>query len=906
MTTKKLLLLCCFAWLANNLCAQQLDSLRVTYRADNQPLTGIFKALEGLTKCSFFYSDTAWARQKMTIEVQNQPLALVLDRLVQGSEMGYLFYRDYAVILMPKEVLNTVYTADYYNTLSVARRQKDSTMVDLPNQISIGSSERIHPTGRAKVNFRIRDEEGKEPIGGAAVSWPNLTGKNTATDKEGQTEIVIPTGEQIVTVQAVGYVPFEGRVLVWNDGSAEIRLQSMPNLLSEVQIKADAADANVSKAQIGVTRLDPKAIKKLPTLLGEADVVRSLLLTTGVTSVGEGASGFNVRGGDTDQNLMLQDEMILFNSSHALGFFSTFNTDLVSKVELYKSIIPAEYGGRLSSVLDVRMSEGNTEKWKMKGGVGLVSGRLGAEGPLRKGSTSLSIGGRVSYADWVLKLFRQLELRRSSASFYDANMGITHRWKQKNSLTISMYSAGDQFTYNNLFGFDYRTFSGQLIYKRSISEQFFSRFSLSVGDYQSEQSNQEGVNSGTLRSGIRYYKMKESLSRRWHSKLKTDAGIEGVYYQVQPGTQAPIGSISNVVTRSLEREQAAEAAIWVSGEWDANTRLTLTGGARLNHYRFLGAKTVLTYSGTPSIANISDTIAYGSGSTIAQFTYAEPRFSLRYRLNRRSSIKTGYSRTSQFVNQIFNTDTPTPTSQFQLSTPYIPPFRAHNVAAGYFYNTYNNQWEMSGEVFYRNIDKLWDYRDFAKLTVNPNLETEIRQGKGLAYGFELSAKTNRPLYNGQLGYTYSRALRQVGGINKGQWYASNFDKPHVLNMVFNYQPSQRHTLTFNFTYSTGRPTTAPLTSYRLGGNIIVPVYAPRNQSRIPDYHRLDIAYTIGQGYNKRKTFKTSWNLSLYNVYARKNAFSVFFSQAPDLSTVANRLAILGTVFPAITLNIETK
>jgi hypothetical protein len=567
--------------------------------------------------------------------------------------------------------------------------------------------------------------------------------------------------------------------------------------------------------------------------------------------------------------------------------------------------MPAQFGGRLASVVDVQMRDGDFDHWKVKAGGGPLTGRLSIEGPLVKGKSALIAGIRASYTDWALRLSRRPEVRRSSASFYDFNFRYTHRLNEKNSLTLAGHASDDAFIYNQEFGFDYRTLAGQLTYKHTFHSDLFNRLSMVASDYRSSQTNFEGTDGGNLTNGVSYIKLKEQLS--WHPdrKLRTEMGLESVYYLVQPGKQEPIGPTSVIARKNVEQERGLESALFGNLEWDISPQLTVIGGLRLNHYRFLGPKTVFTYDPTIAPENLSDSIRYGKGQTIAQYTNLEPRLSGRFRLDARSSIKAGYSRTSQFINQIFNTDTPTPTSQYQLSTPYIRPFRSHNFALGYFRNTRDNVWEMSGELFYRIIDRLWDYRDFARLTANEKLETEIRNGNGKAYGFECSVKTARKPVNGQLGYTFSRTLRQVSGIDKGRWYPGNADKPHNLILVVNFQPSQRHTLTFNFTYSTGRPTTAPLTNYRFQNNLIVPVYSPRNQLRIPDYHRLDISYTIGRGYNKRKTLKTSWNFSVYNVYARRNAFSVFFTPAPDLSPVANRLATLGTIFPAITLNIET-
>ncbi|MDX1912859.1 MAG: carboxypeptidase-like regulatory domain-containing protein, partial [Saprospiraceae bacterium] len=886
--------------------AQSLDSLFIRLDAQESSLSAVFQHLESRYPIRFYFSAAALPAAPVKTDAMAAPLPVVLRQLLKNTGLDFFFYRHYGVAVAPESVIATEYAAGYYAALEALRAAPASSEIPPAVQVfSIGDAQNIRPDGRVKLSGQVRDAQSGEGVARAVCNWSGASDGSVTCDGRGNFSIEISAGTYSLRLERLGYEPVEVALLAYNDGEIILPMDPANTVLAEAVIKARATDNNVRNARIGTVTLDPKAIKKLPTLMGEVDVVRSLLLITGVTSTGEGAAGFNVRGGDVDQNLMLQDEMVLFNASHALGFFSSYNPDLVQGIELHKSILPAHYGGRLASILDVQMRDGDLEKWKIKGGAGPVSARFSVEGPVIKNKASLIGGVRASFSDWVLGLSKRPELQRSSASFYDVNLRYTHRLNSKNHLTVSGYNAADAFVYDQSFGFDYSTVGGQLAYKHFWGEKGVSRLSLAVSDYQSTQTDYEGADGGTLKNGIRYFKVKEHITLRRRKGLQWDLGAESILYRVQPGEQQPLGERSIIAAKKLERETGLEAALFGSVEWEISSAWLLSGGFRLNHYRYLGPKTVFAYNPVISEENVSDTLRYGAGKTIASYWSPEPRVSLRYRLDPFRSIKAGYSRTSQFINQIFNTDSPTPTSQYQLSTNYLQPFRAHNYAIGYFRNTRKNTWEFASELFYRDIDRLWDFRDFADLIANKTIETEIRHGIGRAYGFELSAKTTRPVYNGQFGYTYSRAERRVQGISRGDWYPSNFDKPHIINLVFNYQPNQRHTWTFHFTYSTGRPTTAPLTNYRLNNNIIVPVYAPRNQVRIPDYHRLDISYTIGRGYNKRKTFRTSWNFSIYNVYARKNAFSVFFEPNVFQQPVAKRLAILGTVFPAITLNIET-
>jgi len=356
----------------------------------------------------------------------------------------------------------------------------------------------------------------------------------------------------------------------------------------------------------------------------------------------------------------------------------------------------------------------------------------------------------------------------------------------------------------------------------------------------------------------------------------------------------------------LETEQGLESAVFANLEATVTPALIISAGVRAMLYQFMGATTIYEYANPdqPSENTITGTKEFGSGEKIASYNNIEPRLSMRYRFSDVSSIKLGYSRTSQYINQIFNTDSPTPSSQWQLSTSYLKPQKSHNTSIGYFRNFEENLWETSFELYYRDIDQLYDYKDFANLIVNDHLETELLSGIGRSYGAELSIKKKKGELNGWLSYTLSRSERQIEGINRDEWYPSNFDKTHDISLVMNYQPNRRNTLTFNFSYFTGRPTTPPVGNYRTSNGLIVPIYSERNQFRIPDYHRLDVAYTLGKGYKKDQKFQTSWTISVYNVYARKNAFSVFFTQAAFRQAQANKLAVLGSAIPSITFNIE--
>ncbi|WP_170110209.1 TonB-dependent receptor [Flavilitoribacter nigricans] len=885
--------------------AQNLEDLKITATFEATPTAEVLSTIQATHPVAFYFRSEDLPSAPVSITFQETPLPEVMNRLLAPGGLEYLIYRDYGIVIFPANYLTANYTADFYQALD----QQLSGGADPGNQDpdrTIGSLETMRPSGRARISGQILDNQTEEPIIGATLFFTDINA-GTATDVDGNFQIEVPSGRHDLSIEYVGYQKIIESVAVLGDGELRVRLEKEAVNLEEVLVKAEALDVNVESTQIGVEQLDVKSINKLPSFLGEVDVVKSLLLQPGVSTIGEGAIGFNVRGGEVDQNLIMQDDGMLFSSSHALGFFSSFNTELISFVTLYKGNLPAQFGGRLASVLNVEMRDGSFRDYRLKGGVGLVSTKVSFEGPVVKEKSSFITGFRSSYSDWVLNFVKLPEIRRSSAKFYDLNFRYTHRLDEKNTLSLAAYSSHDRFTYNELFGFDYNTLMGQAIYKKIFSDDLFSKLSFTASRYESTQLDLDGADASELDNNITYYKIREQLTYTPSRELQWDAGISSILYQVEPGAISPLGNLSQVIPGELEKEQGLESAAFLNGNWTLSPAFSISGGLRFAAYQFLGPKTVFEYADpeNPSGENVVTTTRYNNGKVIAAYTSLEPRLSMRYRLGPSASVKAGYSRTSQFINLIANTNTPTPNSLWQLSTDYIRPLRSHNFSVGYFKNFDNNNWETSLETYGRLIDDLFDYKDFADLTMNDQLETELLGGIGRAYGLEMSVRKREGIVNGSLSYTLSRTERQVEGINEGNWFPSNFDKPHDLSMVFNFQPNQRYTLTFNFIYGTGRPTTAPIGSYVEVNDLVVPIYSDRNQLRVPDYHRLDLAFTMGQSHKVNKKVKTSWTISLYNIYGRANAFSVFFTQRPFNTPRANKLSVLGNVFPALTFNFET-
>ena len=855
-----------------------------------------------------FFEEDQLPKGEISLDLKNATIREALDAILEGSILDFVDYRDRVYVIGSAITIGTEFDAAYY--AAVADRIEE----DLPatsqgepaGPAYIGTLESLGADGLATITGQITDQSSGESFIGATVQVENNTAA-AATDVDGNYELRLRPGSYTLVISYVGFGANRREVKVSGSGEYDIALGASGTNLQEIVVTEQGADANVNRVQAGVQRLDLAQLEKLPTFMGEADVVKALLLNPGVSSIGEGASGFNVRGGEIDQNLLLMDNGALINSSHALGFFSTYNADVIKSVDLYKANMPARFGGRLASVLDVQMRDGNFDHFRVKAGIGPVTGKIMAEGPIVKDRSSFIVGARSSYANWALQLASVDDVKNSSTFFFDGNLRFTQRIGESSTLILQGYGSQDDFTFNNQFAFDYQTTMGQATWKQIFSDKLYADLSVVYSDYQSSQSDLRTRTAEQIDNGIKYFTIKPKVNFDASEKLQMEGGLEINRYTVNPGRRTPASTESFVEAASLEDEQALEANAFLSADYAFSDRFSISAGIRYTNYRFLGPGTEFLYEdGIPARGGITDSVRFNAGETINAFNSLQPRLSMRFRLNGNASIRAGYGRTAQFLNQIFVSDSPTPSSQYQLATRYIPPFLSHNVSLGYFINKDDNNVELGAEIYARQIDQLWDYRDFAEVLVNPTLETEILIGEGRAYGLELSGKRKVGTLNGLVSYTYSSTQRRIPGINNGEYYNSNFDKPHNFVATINWNPNKRNTLTANFTYGTGRPVTAPVGSYRVENGLSVPVYSDRNAVRIPDYHRLDLAYTLGKGYDETKKFQTSWTISLYNVYGRKNAFSVFYTQAPDRSNVANRLAVLGTVFPAITFNIETR
>lgn len=765
----------------------------------------------------------------------------------------------------------------------------------------------------------VKDVKTGKPIQGVNIVVLDVS-KGYVTAKDGYYTVQLPPGKYILRFTHVGYRAVQDTISLQGMLFREITMADDSKDLEEVVVTSEAPDRNVRKVEIGVSQLTIRSIRRIPPLMGEVDVVRSLLLLPGVTTVGEGASGFNVRGGSADQNLILFDDAPVFNSSHLMGFFSVFNPDVVRDVTLNRGGVAATYGGRASSVLDVKIKEPDAEKWGVNGGIGIISSRLGVEGPIIKNKLSILAAVRASFNDFLFKLAPP-NLRGTTANFYDITSKLKYQPNEKHTLTLTGYLSTDVFKLasDSLSGqeinasstkFNYQTANAVLRWNYFMSKQLNLATSLILSRYHADLSSPDSSNAFRLESGVWHRQLKADLIYTLNEIHQWQGGLSVIDYSIQPNTRTP-GPNSNVLPVDLAREQAYEVAAYIQDEWKVSADLALIAGLRYSALLNRGPASVRTYqeNGPRQDETVTSVQTYGTGKIYHTVGGFEPRLAVRWLVGGGRSIKAGYSRLRQYIQQVTNTTAALPTSRWHLSDTYTKPVIADQWSLGYFLNTADNAIEASGEVYYKTLTNAIDYRDGAELQLAQAVETQIVQGSGRAYGVEGLLRKNKGRWTGFMSYTYARTFLTMNSayvaeqINNGNPYPANYDKPHTLNILATYRPNTWFNMSLNFTYSTGRPTTQPAAIARIAG-VLVPIYVNRNQQRVPDYHRLDFSMTFEQNPAKKKRNQSSWVFSVYNVYAHKNAYSVFYKLSPASGTDAYKLSIFGTAFPSLTYNFK--
>lgn len=751
---------------------------------------------------------------------------------------------------------------------------------------------------RYSISGHVKDAASGEELIGAAVIIDDL-GKGTVSNVYGFYSLSLKPGLYQLTYSYIGYKVQTRTVNLDEDVVINIELREDITELEEVTIMAEGPRAHIQKAQMGVNKLQIREIRRIPTLMGEVDVIKAIQLLPGVQASSEGASGFSVRGGNPDQNLILLDEATVYNASHLMGFFSVFNNDAVKDVKLYKGDIPADFGGRLSSLLDVRMKEGNMKKFSGSGGIGTISSRLTLEGPLKKDKTSFLLAGRRTYADVFLPFAKDEDVRKSTLFFYDLNAKVNHIFNEKNRLYISAYAGRDVF--ENIFArmaFGNQTYT--LRWNHVFSGNLFSNFTLVHSRYQYELGTPEGeANSFLWESSLVDYGAKADFNYFITPEHTLKFGLLTTYHDFESGSAKGIGDQALFGEFILPHNFALENGLYLSAESSLGERWNIKYGLRYSSFHNVGKATVYNYD---DHYEATDSTVYRKSEFFNHYGGFEPRLAMSFILNEASSLKASYSRTRQYIHLAQNSTAGTPLDVWFPSSPNTEPQLSDQVSVGYFRNLWGNRLETSVEVYYKEMRNSIDFKDHAELLMNRHMEGEIRIGEGTSVGLELLIRKNTGRLTGWVSYTLSKTERVVPGINNGNAYAAPYDKPHDLALVLNYEISKRIWVSGNWVYSTGLPVTFPTGRFEYMGNI-APVYSDRNAYRMPDYHRLDLSVSLGARDKPDRKWGWDLNLSVYNAYARKNAWAINFVQdETDPSVTHAEMTYLFSVIPALTFN----
>ena len=904
--------------------AQKDNPALITASFNKATFEEFVKEAESQTKYQFYYNPAQTDSILISASFKQEPLEQVMEKAMAESGLEFSADVDLRSVFITKEkkIISELppgfsapekkvkeeksddqFVVDYFDAGGKKTWEKKEKLYE------IGQKTRTIKAGNATISGQVRNAHTGEAVLAASVFVENPF-IGATSDAFGNFSISVPKGPHTLKVRSMGMLDEEYKIVLYSDGKLDIGLTENVVSLKEVEVRADR-DLNVSQAQMGSETVNIKAIKQVPSIMGEPDVLRVVLTLPGVKSVGEASTGFNVRGGSADQNLILFNDATVYNPTHLFGFFSAFNSDVTDGVELYKSSVPAKYGGRLSSVLEVSPRYGNKKKVEGKAGIGLLTSRFTLEGPILKDRTSFIIGGRATYSNWILRMLKNEEYRNSKGSFYDVNVNLTHEINEKSNLYFTGYFSRDEFKLRSdtIYGYDNK--NATLKWKNIFSNKLIGTFSGSVSQYgYTVRAESNPVNAYNMAFDIGQVNMHAGFSYSYNARHTFNYGVTSVYYKLKPGSFLPASEESEVRPDILEAEQAVESAFYIEDQFDITDNLSLKAGLRYSLYNYLGPKEVISYAaGLPrNESNMLDTIPYGQGDVINTYHGPEIRVSARYRLTNSFSVKAGYNTLRQYIHMLSNTTAIAPTDIWKLSDPNLRPQFGEQTSLGFYKNLRNGQIETSVEGYYKNIRDYLDYKAGAELIMNHSIEKEVVNTSGKAYGVEFMVKKNSGKLNGWLSYTWSRTLLRMNDptagelINRGEWYPANYDKPHDFTFIGNYKFSHRFSVSVNTTYSTGRPITLPIAKYEYAGSPKV-LYSDRNAFRIPDYFRTDFAMNIDGNHKVHQKTHNSWSIGVYNLTGRRNVYSTYFI-SENGSVNGYKMSIFGSAIPYVNFNIR--
>lgn len=750
------------------------------------------------------------------------------------------------------------------------------------------------------VSGYVRDGKTGEEMIGAAIMVKELPGTGVVTNSYGFYSLTLPAGNYTLIGQFIGYAPKNETIVLTQNLKKDFALEAEESQIKEIVVKSTKPNDNVTRTQMGMEKVNLKDIETIPVLMGEKDVLKTIQLMPGIKSAGEGGSGFYVRGGGADQNLILLDEATVYNASHLLGFFSVFNSDAIKDVTIYKGSQPAKYGGRLASVLDINMNDGNDRRFGVTGGIGLIASRLTVEGPIVKEKGSFIVSGRRTYADLFLKLAPDSALRKARLYFYDLNAKANYTISDKDRLYLSGYFGRDVLGFGDVFGFDWGNATGTLRWNHIVNDKLFSNTSLIYSNYQYNIGLSFGDIEGTIISRIKDYNLKEDFQYYASTKTSLKFGLNSIYHAIVPGA-VTIKQNAVETSEKLTDKYSWENAVYISQEYKPSNILSFEYGLRASAFSVIGPGTFYTYN---SLGAATDTLTYKSGEFAKTYFMLEPRIGANYLLNEKSSIKASYARNTQNLHLLSNSTSGNPTDLWIPNSNNIKPELADQFSVGYFRNFKDNAYEFSTELYYKSMQNQIDYKDGAEIQFNENVESQLLVGKGRAYGAELFLKKSEGQFRGWVSYTLSRVEKKIPGINNDKYYPAKQDRTHDISIVGIYEASKKWTISATWVYYTGNAVTFPSGKYEVAGQVLN-YYTERNGYRMPAYHRLDIGATWYR--KKTEKYESNWNFSVYNAYGRKNAYTITFQEDPNDPTRTQAVrTTLFTFVPSVTYNFKFK
>lgn len=896
--------------LSGNLFAQK--EITIDWNYEGLPFKEFATKAENINHLRFFYKEEWVSDLKLGSFHGSVSLKDILDELFQGKSLFYFI--DTAG--------NVVVTKNFAVKIPGLPEVKDKKFIP-PSEISesqsnvqlsgnvfhvVGNISDKDKPGNVALTGYITNKDTREPVPGVTVFVKELR-TGAISNEYGFYSVSLPRGSYLLQFSFIGMKEKQIGISLYGTGEMDVEMTSVLIPLKETVVTAQK-NMTLQRYEVGLEKINITSFKLMPTSLGESDIIKSILLIPGVQTVGEGSAGFNVRGGSADQNLVLLYGAPVYNTSHFFGFFSAVNSDIIKDATMYKGGIPGRYGGRISSVLDISTREGNRKEFAGNAGISPVTTHLMVEGPIIKDTLTYLFTARTTYSNWVLKLLNNPAFKKSSASFYDLNGKITWDINKKNKIELSGYTSHDAFRFNSDTTYSYDNTILSTRWRHFFNSRFFSVVSVTNSNYDykisSIKNEFEGfvlshrINTTGIKADFNYY-----LSRN-----EFNFGADISYHNVIPGKLTPSGDSSLVEAAVIQKEKALEPALYFEDKFTLNEELSLNAGIRISSFFVLGPRSVMIYDPLfpKSISTISDTLQFGNNRILKSYAGPEFRLSLNYKLSTSSSVKLNYNRTRQYLHLLSNSASISPTDTWKLCDYYLKPQIGDQYAAG-FYNVLSKLGlETSVEVYYKEIRNMVDFKGGTNLVMDKNVEKDLVNVKGKAYGIELMLKKTEGKFRGSISYTYSRTFLRTTGtfsdeiINSGKWFPANFDKPNDLVIIFNYLLSRRFSFSANYTWSTGRPITYPITTYYLD-DLFLTYYSDRNKYRIPDYSRFDISWKVSGNLRSHRIAHPNWIFSIYNLLGRQNVYSVFFKNDENVIN-GYKLSIFGQAIPTVTFNFD--